>query len=173
MKIALLLAAVLAFPTSAFARRDKVEAPPHKDGTLSLQKLATLGKDLSEGECKSDSAIPAKLADMLQKSYDKVDLVDDASTVKTGDALAAKITAINAVGGGAWSGPKYVTITGTLWQNGTVAGTFTASRYTTGGAWGGYKGTCSMIDNVNAALARDVTKWLNKPAMDSKLGDAK
>ena len=173
MKIAILLAAVLAFPTSAFARKDKDEAPAHKDGTLSLQKLATLGKDLQAGECKSDSAIPEKLSDLLKKSYDKIELVDDASTVKTGDALATRITAINAVGGGAWSGPKYVTIMGTLWKDGAVVGTFTDSRYTTGGMWGGYKGTCSMIDNVNKELAKDVTKWLNKPAMDSKLGDAK
>ncbi len=83
--------------------------------------------------------------------------------------LDMKITHVLAPGGGAWSGPKAVTVSGTLRDGGKVVGTFTARRQTTRGGYG----TCQMLERDAEAIGKDVAAWLKSPSMDAKLGDAK
>jgi hypothetical protein len=75
-------------------------------------------------------------------------------------------------GGGAWSGPKSVTVKGELREDGKVIGSFTASRFSGGGAWGGFKGTCSIFGRCIKVLGEDIAAWLKKPTMNAALGNA-
>jgi hypothetical protein len=82
--------------------------------------------------------------------------------------LEMKITHVLAPGGGAWSGPKAVTVAGTLRDGGKVVGTFTVRRQTTRGT-----ATCQMLERDAEAIGKDIAGWLKSPSMDARLGDAK
>jgi hypothetical protein len=164
---ALLLTAATALPVTALAG----------EGTLTVAKKAPYNKSLSvpdavRAECALETKVPEFVQEFAKKGFDNVVLTDAVSAKTAGKALSMKIVDITGTGGGAWSGPKHVTIEGTLWQNGKVAGTFVASRYSGGGAFGGYKGTCAILGRCAKALGKDVATWALAPNMDARLGDS-
>ena len=73
-----------------------------------------------------------------------------------------KVTIVNVVGvgGGAYSGPKSMTVRAELLQSGKVMATTTKERTSGGGAFGGMKGTCQIFGRVAKALGSDVAGWL-------------
>lgn len=148
-------------------------------GTLSLQRNAPFEKgsgatDAVKNECGLETKIPEFVQSFAKKDFDKITMVNSASVGTPGKALSMRITGVSGSKGGTTTGPKNLTIRGTLWQNGKVAGTFTATRFTTGGvSWIGYKGTCSMLGRCAKTLGKDVAGWLKNPTMNAKLGDAK
>jgi hypothetical protein len=91
---------------------------------------------------------------------------------KQGRYLRMTISEVTAFGGGAWSGPKWMTVTGTLVQDDKPVASFRAKRYSTGGAFGGFKGTCSIIGRCTKAIAQDIAEWLKNPVDGARLGDA-
>jgi hypothetical protein len=145
-------------------------------GTLNLQENAPYEKDLPvpdavRRECGLEARVVGFVQSAVTPSFDKVVLVDDASKAGAGKSLAMKITGITGTAGGAWSGAKFVTINGTLREQGKVIGTFRATRLSGGGAFGAYMGTCAILDRCAKALSADVAKWLGDPSMNAKLGD--
>lgn len=120
-----------------------------------------------QDECQLQTKIPSFLS-----SYSSdVELVDG-SLPSRGRTLTLEIGDVHAPGGGAFSGPKTVTVTGTLRENGQKIGNFVATRYSGGGAFGFYKGTCAIAGRCAKALGKDIADWLKNPAKDSRLGDA-
>jgi hypothetical protein len=117
-------------------------------------------------QCRLETKVPGFVAEYGSD----VVLVDQ---LGGGRVLELAITQVHAPGGGAFSGSKWMTVTGTLREGGRVTGTFRAKRYTTGGAFAAFKGTCSIIGRTTKAIGRDIAAWLENPGMDSKLGDAK
>ena len=87
--------------------------------------------------------------------------------------LNMTITEVYAAGGGAWSGPKWMTVTGTLKEDDQAVASFRAKRFSTGGAFGGFKGTCSIIGRCTKAIAQDIAEWLKDPVDGAELGDAR
>jgi hypothetical protein len=116
-------------------------------------------------ECKLETKVPAFIAEFGSD----VVLVDQLGGSRV---LEMAITQVHAPGGGGFSGPKWMTVKGTLRERGRVVGSFRAKRFTTGGAFAGFKGTCSIIGRCTKAIGRDIATWLESPGMDSKLGDA-
>lgn len=96
-----------------------------------------------------------------------------AGNPKEGRYLDMSITEVFASGGGAWSGPKWMEVKGTLLDNGTAGASFRAKRFSTGGAFGGFKGTCSIIGRCTKTIAKDIATWLKAPVDGAELGDAK
>lgn len=92
---------------------------------------------------------------------------------KRGRYLSMSITEVYAAGGGAWSGPKWMTVTGTLMEDDQAVASFRAKRFSTGGAFAGFKGTCSIIGRCTKAIAQDIAEWLRSPVDGAELGDAK
>lgn len=88
-----------------------------------------------------------------------------------GKVLHVEITGVQGAGGGAWSGPKSVSIQGALTENGKEVGTFHGSRHSGGGAFGGFKSTCAIFGRDVKALGKDVARWLKSPTMNASLGD--
>jgi hypothetical protein len=147
-------------------------------GSITIAKQAPFAQQLSvpdavRAECKLPERVSEFVKEYADKNYDKVVLTDKVSAGTPGQALSMKIVGLSGAGGGAWSGAKHVTVEGTLWDNGKVKGTFTATRYSGGGAFGGYKGTCSILGRCVKAIGKDVGGWLLAPSMNAKLGDAK
>jgi hypothetical protein len=146
-------------------------------GTLNLQDYALYDKSISVSPAiRAECGLEGKVVGYVQSSargFDKVVLVSDATKAGTGKSLAMKITGVTGVGGGAWSGAKYLTIEGILRENGKVTGTFLATRVSGGGAFGAYKGTCAILDRCAKTLGTDVASWLQNPVMNARLGDAK
>lgn len=87
-------------------------------------------------------------------------------------SLALRITEVQAPGGGMFSGPKWLEVSGTLREGGKTVGSFRAKRVTTGGAFGG-GGTCGMLTKCARAIAGDVATWLENPTPGAELGDAR
>lgn len=146
--------------------------------SLTIAKQAPYAQQLNVPEAvRAECNLPIRVSEFVKefadKNYDKVMLADNVSAKTPGQALSMKIVGMTGTGGGAWSGPKHVTVEGTLWENGKVKGTFTATRYSSGGAFGGYKGTCAILGRCVKAIGKDVGGWLLAPGMNTKLGDAK
>ena len=117
-----------------------------------------------KAECGLDTQIPQWLAEYAPGAT-------PSAPTDAGRVLDIEIVAMMGAGGGMWSGPKQMTVVGTLTEGGAVVGTFRARRTTTGGAWGGYKGTCSLLGRVGKALAKDIGDWLRAPTNDARLGE--
>ena len=122
-------------------------------------------------ECTLDTRLPQFIAEAARRGV-KVVVGPAPEDGAAGKFLYIEITHILGPGGGAWSGPKSVSVKGELIENGEVIGSFIGSRFSTGGAFAGYKGTCSILGRCIKALGKDIAGWLRAPTMDARLGDA-
>lgn len=77
-----------------------------------------------------------------------------------GDVVRVSIVDVMGVGGGAWSGPKAISLRVELLKGGKVLRATHLTRTTTGGAFGGFKGTCAMLERDSAVLGKDVAMWV-------------
>ena len=103
-----------------------------------------------------------------------------AANVKVGQVPSSgfyvdmEITEAHVPGGGAWSGPKWLEVTGTLHAgSGEAAASFRAKRFTTGGAFATFKSNCTIIARCANAIAEDIAVWLQRPIHGAELGDAR
>jgi hypothetical protein len=115
-------------------------------------------------ECQLQTRVPAAIA---QAGID-IEVVDTPN--KSGRWLELEITEVHAPGGGPFSGPKWMSVTGKLHQAGQVLGSFRAKRLSTGGF---VQGTCATLGRCAQAIGRDIAAWLKAPTMDAELGDAR
>jgi hypothetical protein len=97
----------------------------------------------------------------LEESGWKVALTDSVESRTEG--IAVKLEILNAFSSGnAFVGHhKSVTITATLYRDGKVVDTYTATRRSGGGVWAGFKGSCEVLDRCVNTLGNDVAKWVN------------
>ena len=72
------------------------------------------------------------------------------------------ITSAHGAGGGAWSGPKSMSIKVDIRKGGTIVNSTVLTRSSMGGAFGGLTGTCAIFDRVARALGKDVAVWLSR-----------
>ena len=124
-----------------------------------------------KAECTLETRLPQFIAEAARRGVEVV-IGPAPEEGAAGKFLYLEFSNVLGAGGGAWSGPKSVTVEGKLIENGEVIGSFIASRYSTGGAFGGYKGTCSILGRCIKALGKDIAGWLRSPTMDARLGDA-
>jgi hypothetical protein len=123
---------------------------------------------------RNECALETKVPDFIKQfAGDSVELVDAALDPRKGRVLKMEITEVHAPGGGAYSGPKWMTVKGELLENGKPLGSFRAKRFSTGGAFGGFKGTCAIIGRCTKAIGQDIAGWLRSPTRDAELGDAR
>lgn len=127
--------------------------------------------DAVRKECTLDTRLPEFIENEAKEQGIKV-VRGSASPQQKGRVLVMAISHVLGTGGGAWSGPKSVTVEGKLYDNGKLIGSFTARRQSGGGAWGGYKSTCAILGRCIEALGSDVAEFLAKPTMNARLGDA-
>jgi hypothetical protein len=119
-----------------------------------------------QDECDLQTKVPA----FLSKYAADVELVDG-ELGNTGRVLELRIGNVHAPGGGAFSGPKWMTVTGVLRENGREVARFSAKRFSGGGMFGSYKGTCAIIGRCARTIGKDIASWLRNPRDGIQLGD--
>lgn len=124
--------------------------------------------DAVRAQCELQTKVPEFIA---QTAGSSVELVD-APSRKQGRVLEMEITEVHAPGGGAFSGAKWMTVNGTLYDRGKQIGSFRAKRYSTGGAFGAFKGSCAIIGRCARAIGQDIAGWLGAPTQNAMLGNA-
>lgn len=155
--------AALAAPLAAFADSTKIQ-----------RSIAFASDSGVPAAVKEECALDTKVPDFVKEfGGDAVEVVDGQLDRKKGRVLLMEITEVHAPGGGAFSGPKWMTVKGDLLENGKSIGSFRAKRFSTGGAFAGFKGTCSIIGRCTKAIGQDIASWLQSPTRDAELGDAR
>ena len=119
-------------------------------------------------ECQLQTKVPEFLAAAAGGS---VELVDGALNRKAGRVLEMEISEVHSPGGGAFSGPKWMTVKGVLFDRGKQIGSFQAKRSSGGGAFAAYKGTCAIIGRCAKTLGQDIATWLASPTANAGLGE--
>lgn len=118
---------------------------------------------------KSECMIEGMLADQVSAQMRRVFRSDDVLLEKDGDpagrpVLRLQITHVLGVGGGAWTGPKAITVAAELiGEDGQVRRT-KINRWSVGGVWGGFRGTCSILQRCSVAIGKDLARWSKDPA---------
>jgi len=142
---------------------------------LLVQTPAVYDKDAHVNDkIKAECAVENRVSFFVQeRAKGKFDVVPAKTPDTSGKALTLTIMNVGGTGGGAWSGPKSITLQGTLKDKGKVIGNFNARRSSGGGAFGGYKSTCGIIERCAEALGKDIGAWLEKPTMNAGLGEIK
>lgn len=128
--------------------------------------------DVVREQCLLPEKLSGFIRDNAQNQYDNV--IVDASRVPAGaDVLKVQIIKVLAPKGGGWSGPKFLTVKGSLKRSGALIGSFSGKRTSMGGAFGVFKGTCDILGRCTKTLGQDIALWLQDPKKNSTLGNKK
>jgi hypothetical protein len=112
------------------------------------------------------SNIGLDLPSELSRSFKAVKLVKEAKQLKgKGQYLEIEIIDIVAKQGSVFSGPKKMTVRGTLYENGKEVGDFEGQRSSAVSSFS----TCESLSNVEKRLGQDIAKWLHNPKPGSRL----
>lgn len=65
-----------------------------------------------------------------------------------------------------------LSIDGVLKEEGRIIGTFVGTRFARASFIPFRRGECAILSEAVALLAKDVVRWVRKPSLDSRLGDA-
>lgn len=66
-----------------------------------------------------------------------------------------------------------LSIDGVLKEDGRIIGTFVGTRFARASFIPFRRGECAILSEAVALLAKDVVRWVRKPSLDSRLGDAR
>lgn len=111
-------------------------------------------------ECGLETMVGDWVLESVGKKYPGSAKLHQGDGAGNGKVLKVTIVNVVGVGGGAYSGPKSMTVRADLMQSGKVLATTTKERSSGGGAFGGYKGTCQIFGRVAKTLGSDVAAWL-------------
>jgi hypothetical protein len=164
-----ILAAVAASLLALAAPQDAAAEPVKIRRSIPFATNAAVPPAVRD-QCALQTKVPEFI---LEAAGGAVELVDGAPNRLKGRVLELEITEVHAPGGGAFSGPKWMTVKGDLYDRGKSIGSFRAKRVSTGGAFGGFKGTCAIVGRCSKAIGQDIAAWLGSPSANALLGDAR
>ena len=162
------LAATWFVAPSAFASDAEAEGPPEillADTAIPYLDADAADEDLQR-HCDWNRTTAAYLA---SESEGRVVLPGSTATPAPRKRLTLVTQTLHTVGGGLWTGPKWVVIEGTLTENGRTIGSFEGRRQSIAGSFSG----CKTVRELGQAVADDILGWIEAPKMNSKLGDAR
>ena len=116
-------------------------------------------------ECNWNTTMPRYLA---EKSDGRVIVAENKSNTNTGKRLVLVATNLHTLGGGAWTGPKWLVLEGKLMHGDKLLGNFEVRRQTIGGSFR----ACSTLESLSEEISDDILEWLKEPGLNAKLGDA-
>lgn len=124
-------------------------------------------------ECHIDDMLTRHVGEALRRLNRTGEGTIEANGV-AGDAeiLKLQITYVMGVGGGAWTGPKAISLSADLIDNGQVVRHTKFKRWSVGGMWGAFKGTCSILDRTAVVISKDLSRWVHNPRYVIKDEDA-
>lgn len=117
-----------------------------------------VGSPNIQSKCTWNTTMPAAL---VAQSKGTVVSTDQDMTTVAGKKLIITTTHVHAIGGGGFSGPKWIRIEGKLTEGDKLLGNFELRRTTNGG---GFRfAACETLNYISKALTQDVLKWLKNP----------
>lgn len=116
-------------------------------------------------ECKWNTTMPLAL---VEESKGSVKIAEQNFDAVTGRKLALVATHLHTLGGGRFTGPKWLVLDGKLTEGGKLIGNFEARRQTISGSYS----ACSTLESLSEEIAEDIVEWLKAPGLSAKLGDA-
>ncbi len=147
---------------SSAGRSTTPAKPKAPVGGIQLAPIAAAGDAVIGNRtminCRLQSALPKEVA----SSNPKVVLADRPS----GKILSLKIVEVDARSGGLLSGSKAMKIEGRLTDKGKIVGTFTARQKSRGSLT-----SCGILEKAIDEVAAEIGAWLDKPGMNSTLGN--
>ena len=150
----------------AFALASLLAAPAAGAATQVARSIPILpsagASPAVQNECQLQTLVPQA----VQQAAADVTLVD--APAKGARWLELSISEVHAPGGGPFSGPKWMSVTGKLHDRGKVIGSFRAKRITTG-----VRSTCGSLAKVATVIGQDIAGWLSAPSMNAEIGDAR
>ena len=123
---------------------------------------------------KTECPLSSQLSEFIEQYGNKngMTIVRGKPSSKTkGHVLLVEITDAISSGNAFIGHRKFVSIKGTLYNNGKKLAGFNARRNSMGGFWGAYKSSCSVLGRTVNALGNDVALWLHSPVDGVHLGD--
>lgn len=116
-------------------------------------------------ECNWNTTMPRYLA---KESDGHVKVAEQNFDTITGKKLVLVATSLHTLGGGSWTGPKWLVLEGKLTEGGKLLGNFEVRRQTIRGSMR----ACGTLESLSEEITEDILKWLKKPSLNAKLGDA-
>ena len=116
-------------------------------------------------ECQIETMLSTRVGTMLGKLNKTGD-----GTIAVGleapdsAVLRLQITHILGVGGGAWTGPKAITLTAELLEGGKTVRQTKINRWSVGGVFGAFKSTCTILERSADAITKDLSRWVQNPS---------
>ena len=132
--------------------------------SIPYQKEGSVKENIRR-ECTWNTTMPQYMA---KKSDGRVQVAEKNIDTTTGKKLMLVATHLHAIGGGGWTGPKWLVLEGKLLEKGKLVGNFEARRQTIGGSLK----TCSTLESLSEEIGDDIVEWLKNPSLNAKLGDA-
>ncbi len=116
-------------------------------------------------ECNWNTTMPLYLA---KESDGRVKVAEQNFDTITGKKLVLVATNLHTLGGGSWTGPKWLVLEGKMTEGGKLLGNFEVRRQTIRGSMR----ACGTLESLSEEITEDILKWLKKPSLNAKLGDA-
>lgn len=132
--------------------------------SIPYQKEGTANENIRR-ECTWNKTMPQYLA---KKSDGRVKVTENNIDAASDRKLMLVATHLHAIGGGRWTGPKWLVLEGKLLEKGSLVGNFEARRQTIGGSFK----ACSTLESLSEEIADDILEWLKNPGLSAKLRDA-
>lgn len=156
-----LIPALVAPLTAAADERIFVQVPAMIDAAAPIPEAV-------RKECGVEMLIGSHALSAISRRNKDVQAV--AAPEQAGDGKLVRLTVVAAFGhgGGAWSGPKQMTIRADLVKGGATLGSTLLTRASSRGSFGAMGfGTCNILNRVATALGKDVAVWLAKGALNN------
>ena len=132
--------------------------------TIPYQSDDVANEDVRK-ECNWNTTMPRYLA---EESKGRVIVAEKKSSTNTGKRLVLVATNLHTLGGGGWTGPKWLVLEGKLMDGDKLLGNFEVRRQTIGGSFR----ACSTLESLSEEISDDILEWLKEPSLNAKLGDA-
>lgn len=132
--------------------------------SIPYQKEDTAKENIRR-ECTWNTTMPQYLA---KKSDGRVQVADKNIDTANDKKLMLVATHLHVIGGGGWTGPKWLSLEGKLFEKGKLIGNFDARRQTVRGSFK----TCGTLESLSEEIGDDILEWLKNPGLNAKLGDA-
>ena len=118
--------------------------------------------DAVRNQCDVDKMLADDTLAALNDRYGPTQAITTPSQAGDGMLLELTITEVYGLGGGAWSGGKYMSARADLIQGGKKIDYVYLKRSSGGGILGGVTGTCGILDRIGRALGKDAANWLER-----------
>jgi hypothetical protein len=150
----------------------------HADEAIVVNtELPILKPESVSDAIRSECRFPARLVETLVKDYNKINYppqrvqlepraIDDTFT---GRRLLLRIQDMRALGGGPWTGTKYLEMTGELRDGALLVGNFTVHVDANSWGFGMPTGTCGSVAGLSDSATKLIVQWLRGPTLNARL----